>query len=49
LLEVTLPAEDISSLNTLLVSQGIQVKALIPKRSLEDYFLSITEGASDVV
>jgi ABC-2 type transport system ATP-binding protein len=47
-LEVTLPAEDISSLNTLLVSQGIQVKALIPKRSLEDYFLSITENASDI-
>jgi ABC-type multidrug transport system ATPase subunit len=47
-LEVKIPAEHISSLNTLLVSQGIQVKALIPKRSLEDYFLSITEGASDI-
>lgn len=47
-LEVRIPADHISSLNTLLVSQGIQVKALIPKRSLEDYFLSITEGASDI-
>ncbi len=47
-LEVKIPAEHISSLNTLLVSQGIQVKALIPKRSLEDYFLSITENASDI-
>jgi ABC-2 type transport system ATP-binding protein len=47
-LEVRSPAEHISSLNTLLVSQGVQVKALIPKRSLEDYFLSITEGASDI-
>lgn len=47
-LEVKLPAEHVSSLNTLLVSQGIQVKALIPKRSLEDYFLSITENASDI-
>lgn len=47
-LEVKLPAEHVSSLNTLLVSQGIHVKALIPKRSLEDYFLSITENASDI-
>ena len=28
---------------------GIAVDALVPKRSLEEYFLAITEGASDAV
>ena len=27
---------------------GSEVHAVIPRRSLEEYFLSITEGASDV-
>jgi ABC-type multidrug transport system ATPase subunit len=31
-----------------LVESGIAVHAVIPRRSLEEYFLSITEGASDV-
>jgi ABC-type multidrug transport system ATPase subunit len=48
ILEVRIASEHISSLNAMLVAGGVQVKALIPKRSLEDYFLSITEGASDI-
>jgi ABC-type multidrug transport system ATPase subunit len=48
MLEVKIPAEKIGELNSTLVRQGVQVRALIPKRSLEDYFLSITEGASDI-
>ncbi|MEK7250240.1 MAG: ABC transporter ATP-binding protein [Bacteroidota bacterium] len=48
MLDVRIPSEHISSLNAMLVEEGIQVKALIPKRSLEDYFLSITENASDI-
>ena len=43
LLEVRIPAEHISALNAAFVSSGVQVKALIPKRSLEDYFLSQTK------
>jgi ABC-2 type transport system ATP-binding protein len=35
-------------LTRLLVEGGIEVHAVIPRRSLEEYFLSITEGASDV-
>ena len=48
MLEVRLPLEEVSSLNSLLVKEGVRVHALIPKRSLEDYFLSITEGTSDI-
>jgi ABC-2 type transport system ATP-binding protein len=36
-----------AEINRLLVSAGIKVYALVPRRSLEEYFLSITEGASD--
>jgi ABC-type multidrug transport system ATPase subunit len=32
-----------SLLNTFLVSSGVEVNALIPRRSLEEYFLNITE------
>jgi len=35
-------------LTRLLVENGIEVHAVVPRRSLEEYFLSITEGASDV-
>jgi ABC-2 type transport system ATP-binding protein len=45
-LEVKMPTDDVSSLNAMLVAAGVQVKALIPKRSLEDYFLSITDDQS---
>ncbi len=47
-LEVRLAPEEVSTLNALLVKEGVRVHSLIPKRSLEDYFLSITEGASDI-
>jgi hypothetical protein len=47
-LEVNMPLDQVSVLNTALVSTGIEVNALIPRRSLEDYFLSITEGATDI-
>lgn len=35
--------DEISELNRFLVENGISVNALIPTRSLEDYFLNITE------
>jgi len=44
---IKMPRDRIHALNSLLVQAGIQVDALIPKRSLEEYFLQITEGASD--
>lgn len=47
-LEVRVAPERIGDLNTMLVQEGVCVTALIPKRSLEDYFLSITENASDI-
>ena len=39
----TLMQNEISELNTFLVQKGVRVNALIPTRSLEDYFLNITE------
>jgi len=47
-IECSLPRERISTLNQRLVEAGIEVSALVPKRSLEEYFLSITEGASEM-
>lgn len=41
----TIPAAEI---NRTLVNAGVDVQALIPRRSLEEYFLSITEGATEV-
>jgi ABC-2 type transport system ATP-binding protein len=46
-LEVTMPHEHIRTLNRALVEAGVDVDALVPKRSLEEYFLAITEHASD--
>lgn len=40
----SLKQEEISELNRFLVSNDIPVNAVIPMRSLEDYFLAITEG-----
>jgi len=37
-----------AELNRLLVTNGIDVSSLAAKRTLEDYFLKITEGASEV-
>ncbi|MBU1298544.1 MAG: ABC transporter ATP-binding protein [Bacteroidetes bacterium] len=42
------PFDNIPALNKVLVDNGVSVSAIIPRRSLEDYFLEMTEGASDV-
>ncbi len=42
--EVTMPFDNIPVLARALVRQGIDVQALIPRRSLEDLFLSLTES-----
>ena len=47
-LEVTVPRERIADMNVRFVRAGVDVSALVPKRSLEEYFLAITEGTSDV-
>ncbi|MBI5474339.1 MAG: ABC transporter ATP-binding protein [Ignavibacteriae bacterium] len=47
-LEVRINPEQVSALNAMLVQTGIRVNSVIPKRSLEDFFLSITEGTSDI-
>jgi ABC-type multidrug transport system ATPase subunit len=41
--EVTMDFELIPELNKALVGAGVHVRALIPRRSLEDLFLSMTE------
>lgn len=38
----------IPELTRLLAEHGLDVHAIMPRRSLEEYFLAITEGASDV-
>jgi ABC-2 type transport system ATP-binding protein len=48
LLECTIPREKIADTNRMLVQGGVDVRALQPKRSLEEFFLAITEGASDI-
>ena len=42
----TLEQNEISEINKLLVEKGIAVSAVIPKRSLEEYFLKITSEAT---
>lgn len=42
---IVLEQKEIPLLNKFLVENGIKVNALVPVRSLEDYFLSITKGA----
>lgn len=42
---ISIEQEAIPVLNKYLVENGVMVNALIPVRSLEDYFLSITAGA----
>lgn len=41
---LTMQQDDISSLNKLLVENNIKVFSIIPARTLEEYFLTITEG-----
>ncbi|MEJ5263282.1 MAG: ABC transporter ATP-binding protein [Ignavibacterium sp.] len=45
-LEFTIDSNDVASLNRYLVENGIDVCSIIPTRSLEEYFLKITEEAS---
>lgn len=45
--EVTMDFADIPTLNKAFVQAHISVQALVPRRSLEDFFLSITEGANE--
>ena len=40
-----LESDEISVLNKFFVEAGISIKAIVPSRSLEDYFLKITSGA----
>ncbi len=47
-IEVKMPTAAVAVLNERLVREGVQVQAVIPKRSLEEYFLSITQGASEI-
>jgi ABC-type multidrug transport system ATPase subunit len=44
-LSVNLEQKDIPALNKYLIEKGVLVNALVPVRSLEDYFLNITSGA----
>jgi len=42
---INMENKDIPEINKYLVENGVMVNALIPVRSLEGYFLSITAGA----
>ncbi len=46
-IEVHLSSGHASELNRVLVSHGIEVSSFYPHRTLEDYFLRITEGTSE--
>ncbi len=46
-IECAMPRERVADMNRILVQANIPVQALVPKRSLEEYFLTITEGASE--
>jgi hypothetical protein len=39
-----LESDEIGELNKFFVEAGISIKAIVPSRSLEDYFLKITSG-----
>ena len=47
-LQCTLPVELVPVLTRALVEAGIAVHSLVPRRSLEEFFLSITDGASEI-
>ncbi len=47
-IDVRLDSGRAAELNRLLVTSGVDVSAFAAKRTLEDYFLKITEGASEV-
>lgn len=43
--KITMKFGDIPQLNAALVKQAVKVHSIVPRRSLEDYFLTITESA----
>ena len=43
----SVPADRVGELTRTFVMSGIDVRAIVPRRTLEEYFLSITEGATD--
>ncbi|MCL6494059.1 MAG: ABC transporter ATP-binding protein [Ignavibacterium sp.] len=45
-MELSISNSDVAMLNRFLVENGIDVSSIIPTRSLEEYFLKITEEAS---
>ena len=47
-IDVRIDSRRAAELNRLLVTSGIDISAFAAKRTLEDYFLKITEGASEV-
>ena len=49
-LKVTVSSQHLSKVNEALVSNGVHVSALIPRSSLEDFFLSLTgsEGPEEM-
>jgi len=47
LFKVKMDFADVPKLNKALVGAGVQVQAIIPKRSLEDLFLSMTEHSNE--
>lgn len=47
-IDVRIDSHRAAELNRLLVTSGIDVSAFAAKRTLEDYFLKITEGVSEV-
>lgn len=46
--EFNIDANEIPHLNKFLVEQNVLVNSIIPRRSLEEYFLNITNGVSNV-
>ncbi len=47
-IDVRIESQRAAELNRLLVTSGVEVSSFAAKRTLEDYFLKITEGASEV-
>jgi len=47
-IDAAVPLERAAEVNAALVAGGVQVRALMPRRSLEQYFLSLTEGEGEV-
>lgn len=47
-IHVRMPADEVPAVNAALVAAGVAVRSLVPRRSLEEYFLNITEGTSEI-